>query len=70
MPVYQSSAFAMPSAEAGRGITEGHLPEFTYSRVGNPTVGVLEKRLAAQGSCIGAACLGSEMGAISNALRR
>lgn len=68
VPIYQAAAFALPSAEAGRDIAEGRLPGFTYSRVGNPTVDVLEKRLAALDGAIGAACVGSGMAAISNAL--
>ena len=68
VPVYQTAAFAMPSAEAGRDIAEGRRPGFTYSRVGNPTVDVLEQRLTALDGGIGAACVGSGMAAISNTL--
>ncbi|TCD54713.1 O-acetylhomoserine aminocarboxypropyltransferase/cysteine synthase [Alloscardovia theropitheci] len=68
VPIYQTAAFTMPSAEAGRDIAEGRLPGFTYSRVGNPTVDILEKRLTALDSGVGAACVGSGMAAISNAL--
>lgn len=68
VPVYQAAAFAMPSAQAGRDIAEGRQPGFTYSRVGNPTVDVLEKRLTALDGGIGAACVGSGMAAISDAL--
>ncbi|WP_018142729.1 O-acetylhomoserine aminocarboxypropyltransferase/cysteine synthase family protein [Alloscardovia criceti] len=68
VPVYQTAAFAMPSAQAGRDMAEGRRPGFTYSRVGNPTVDVLEQRLAALDGGVAAACVGSGMAAISNAL--
>ena len=46
-PVYQVSAFAQSSAARLEQVFHNQAPGFAYSRIGNPTVDVFEKRIAA-----------------------
>jgi len=43
MPIFQSSTFSFPSAEAGAARFTGEQPGFIYSRLSNPTVNALEQ---------------------------
>jgi methionine gamma-lyase len=45
-PVFLTSTYAFPSARAGSDIFAGEAEGYIYSRVGNPGVSILEKRLA------------------------
>jgi methionine gamma-lyase len=45
-PVFLTSTYAFASARAGSDIFAGEAQGYVYSRVGNPTVSVLESRLA------------------------
>lgn len=45
-PIYQTSTFEFSSAEHGEQSFQGETDSFIYSRIGNPTVQVLEKRMA------------------------
>ncbi len=45
-PVFLTSTYAFASARAGSDIFAGEAQGYVYSRVGNPTVSVLERRLA------------------------
>ncbi len=45
-PVFLTSTYAFASAQAGSDIFAGEAQGYVYSRVGNPTVSVLEARLA------------------------
>jgi len=47
IPIFQTSTFAFPSAEAGAARFTGGEPGFTYTRLGNPTVRALEECVAA-----------------------
>ena len=47
VPIFQTSTFAFPSAEAGAARFTGEAPGFIYTRMGNPTVQALEECLAA-----------------------
>ena len=47
VPIFQTSTFAFPSAEAGAARFTGEEPGFTYTRLGNPTVRALEECVAA-----------------------
>ena len=64
-PLYQTSTFSFASAEEGEqrfaGTCEGNI----YSRLGNPTVRVLEERMAAIEFGGGALAFGSGMAAVS-----
>ena len=67
-PIYASAAFDLENAQRGDALAGGLIDGFEYSRVANPTVDVLEKRLAALEGGIGAVAVGSGMAAVSYAL--
>ena len=60
-PIYASAAFDLGDAARGDALAGGDIDE--YSRVANPTVDALEKRLAALEGGIGAVAVGSGMAA-------
>lgn len=67
-PIYQTSTFVFDSCEQGGRRFAGEEAGYIYTRLGNPTVSVLENKVAAlEGgeACVAAA---SGMGAISSAL--
>jgi len=67
-PMHLASTFAFESAEAGGEIFSGEREGYFYSRISNPTLDILEKRIASlEGSEAGLA-LASGMGAISATL--
>lgn len=68
VPIYLSAAFTMGSAQRGRDIAEGREPGYTYSRVANPTVSILERRIAELEGAVSAVAVASGMAAISNAI--
>lgn len=47
VPIFQTSTFAFPSAEAGAARFTGEAPGYIYTRMGNPTVQALEEGVAA-----------------------
>lgn len=47
VPIFQTSTFAFPSAEAGAARFTEEQPGFIYTRMGNPTVHALEEAVAA-----------------------
>ncbi|MGF1547335.1 MAG: methionine gamma-lyase [Thiotrichales bacterium] len=65
-PIYPSSTYAFPSAAAGMEIFAGEREGYIYSRVGNPTTGLLETRLASLEGGEAALATGSGMGAIAS----
>jgi len=64
-PVFLTSTFAFDSVETGAARFAGTEPGYIYSRVGNPTVTVLEDRLAALEEGQAALATSSGMGAIT-----
>lgn len=68
IPLYQTSTFSFATAEEGErrfsGEEEGHI----YSRLGNPTVQLLEERMIALEEGKGALAFGSGMAAVSSVL--
>ena len=68
MPIYQSSTFVFDSCEQGGRRFAGAENGYIYTRLGNPTISVLENKIAALEG--GEACLAtaSGMGAISSCL--
>ena len=67
-PIYQTSTFVFDSCEQGGRPFAGEESGYIYTRLGNPTVSVLEAKIAALEcgeACVAAA---SGMGAISSAL--
>lgn len=64
-PIYLTSTFAFGSAEEGMARFAGESGGFTYGRVGNPTVAILESRLANLEGGEAALALASGMAAIA-----
>ncbi|NEG55190.1 O-acetylhomoserine aminocarboxypropyltransferase/cysteine synthase family protein [Bifidobacterium platyrrhinorum] len=67
-PIYASAAFDLGDALRGDALAAGELDGFEYSRVANPTVDALERRLAALEGGVGAVAVGSGMAAVTYAL--
>jgi O-acetylhomoserine (thiol)-lyase len=68
VPIYQTVAYEFDSADHGAALFDLEVPGNIYSRLSNPTVAVLEERVAAlEGGC-GALCVGSGMAAIHYAI--
>ncbi len=75
-PVFQTSTFAFPSAEAGKHyfalaygleeLEEGEEPGLIYSRMNNPDLEILEDRLTLWDDAEAALVFNSGMGAITN----
>ena len=68
VPIYQSAAFDMVTADRGDALAAGEIQGFSYSRLANPTVKVLEDRLASLEGGKGAVAMASGMAAVSSAL--
>lgn len=67
-PVYMSSTFAFETAEQGGEIFAGEREGYFYTRISNPTLGLLETRLADLEGAEAAVCASSGMGAICSAI--
>lgn len=67
-PIVQASAFAYDSAEALEDIFKGRAMGQVYTRIGNPTLESLEKRLALVENGIAAVVTASGMAAITTAV--
>jgi len=67
-PIFQTSTFEFPSAEHGEKSFKGEADGFIYSRLGNPTVQVLERRMAELEGGESGLAFSSGMGAISAVL--
>ena len=67
-PVYLTSTFAFENTEVGMKRFAGEDAGYIYSRVGNPTVALLEARLASLEGGEAALCTSSGMGAITSAI--
>ena len=68
VPIYQTSTFALPSAEEGAARFAGLTPGLIYTRLGNPTVQALEECVAALEHGYGAIATATGMAAVSTAL--
>jgi methionine-gamma-lyase len=67
-PIHVSSTFAFSSAERGGELFAGSGDGYIYSRLGNPTVALLERRVAALEGGEAAVATSSGMGAITSLL--
>jgi len=65
-PIHMTSTFAFETAEAGGEMFAGERPGHFYSRVSNPTLDILEKRLASLEGGEAGLVTASGMGAISS----
>ncbi|CAM3760183.1 methionine gamma-lyase [Mesobacillus zeae] len=67
-PIYQTSTFAFDNAKQGAARFSGEEAGYIYSRLGNPTVTVLEERMAVLEGAEKALAFGSGMAAVSAVL--
>ena len=68
VPIYQTVAYEFDSAEHAAALFNLEAQGFRYSRISNPTVAVLERRVAQMEGGAGAVCLGSGQAALHNAI--
>lgn len=68
VPLYQTSTYSFETAEQGEKRFSGEEAGNIYSRLGNPTVRILEERMAALENGAGALAFGSGMAAVSSIL--
>lgn len=68
VPLYQTAAYALPSEEYASRIVFSELDDDIYSRISNPTTGILEKRLAALHGVSGAVATSSGLAALGDAI--
>jgi len=68
VPLYQSAAYEFPDYESARRMFALKEPGFTYTRTGNPTVAVLEQRLAALEGGVAALATATGQAAVAVAL--
>lgn len=67
-PIFQTSTFTFKTAEEGEARFAGESEGYIYSRLGNPTVKILESRIAAMEEGEAALAFGSGMAAVSATL--
>jgi len=67
-PIHQSTSFLFENADHGAALFNLEVEGFRYSRIANPTVDVLEKRVSAMEGGVGALALGSGQAALYYAL--
>ncbi|MGL4219647.1 MAG: methionine gamma-lyase [Shewanella sp.] len=67
-PLYQTATFVFDSAQQGGERFAGNEPGYIYTRLGNPTVTELERKMAILEGAEAAAATASGMGAVSAAL--
>lgn len=67
-PLHLTSTFAFETAEAGGEIFAGERPGHVYSRISNPTLDLLERRVAALEGAEAGLALASGMGAVTAVL--
>ncbi len=65
-PIYLSATFTFPTAEQGGKVFAGEAPGWFYTRIANPTLALLESRIAALEGGEAAVAFGSGMGAITS----
>jgi O-acetylhomoserine (thiol)-lyase len=68
VPIYLTVAYEFDSAEHGAALFNLEAPGFRYSRINNPTVDVLDRRVAALEGGVGALCVASGQAALHYAL--
>ena len=68
VPIYQTAAYAFDSADHGAALFDLEEEGFRYSRIANPTVAVLEERVAAMEGGVGALAVASGQAALHYAL--
>src|SRR5580698_4344087 len=64
VPIYQTAAYAFDSADHGAALFNLEVEGYRYSRIGNPTTAVLERRLAELEGGVGALAVASGQAAL------
>jgi methionine-gamma-lyase len=64
-PIYQTSTFSFKNAKHGADLFAGREKGFIYTRIGNPTIGALENKLAELENGCGGIALSSGMAAVT-----
>src|SRR3954470_11709291 len=64
VPIYQTVAYAFDSADHGAALFNLEVEGYRYTRIGNPTTAVLERRGAAREGGIDALCVASGQAAV------
>src|SRR3979411_1945978 len=67
VPIYQTAAYAFDSADHGAALFNLEVEGFRYSRISNPTVAVLERRVAALEGGLQALCVSTGQAAVNYA---
>lgn len=65
LPIYQTTAYAFPTAERAAAYFDRSREGFIYSRTGNPTVAAVERRLASLEGGVGAILFASGQAAVA-----
>src|SRR5213595_1921724 len=68
VPIYQTVAYAFDSADHGAALFNLEVEGYRYTRIGNPTTAVLEKRVAALEGGVDALCVASGQAAVHYAV--
>jgi O-acetylhomoserine (thiol)-lyase len=68
VPIYQTVAYSFDSAEHGAALFNLEVEGYRYSRISNPTVEVLERRVAALEGGVEALCVSTGQAALNYAL--
>ncbi|MGB6536082.1 MAG: aminotransferase class I/II-fold pyridoxal phosphate-dependent enzyme [Xanthobacteraceae bacterium] len=68
VPIYQTVAYEFDSADHGAALFNLEAPGYRYTRIGNPTTEVLERRVAALEGGLDALCVASGQAAINYAV--
>src|SRR5580692_4266574 len=68
VPIYQTVAYEFESADHGAALFNLEAEGFRYSRISNPTVAVLERRVAALEGGLDALCVSSGQAALNYAV--
>src|SRR5499427_3384431 len=69
VPIYQTAAYEFDSAEHAAALFNLEAEGFRYSRISNPTVAVLERRVAALEGGVEALCVSTGQAALNYALQ-
>jgi O-acetylhomoserine (thiol)-lyase len=68
VPIYQTTSYVFDDTDQAKSLFNLERPGYVYSRISNPTVAVLEERLAALEGGVGAVCTASGMAAMHIAI--
>src|SRR5690348_4949805 len=68
VPIYQTTSYVFEDSDQAAALFNLEEPGYIYSRINNPTVAVLEERLAALDNGVGAVCTASGQAALHLAI--